>query len=332
MWRMELFENPRALAGMFDARVYAGFDAECLRVHAPDAHFACMDESGVPQARCSLWWRDTPALPNEEVGLIGHYAAADDKPARALLEHVRAELAAAGCTIAVAPMDGNTWRAYRFVTDPGSEPTFFLEPQNPPQWPAQLVADGFRTLAEYSSALTVDLTKRDPRLIRAWERLTSDGVSVRALNIERFDTELDAIFTLSLESFSQNFMYTRMAREEFHAQYAKVRPLVVPELTLMAEQKGELVGFLFGLPDMAQQARGEKMNTFIIKTVAVRPGRSRAGLGSVLVGEAQARAHEAGFERAIHALMHDSNRSLNISRHYGHTIRRYTLFQRSLRA
>lgn len=332
MWRIDTVQDPHSVSGYLDAEVYAGFEVELLDLHSPDTHLLCMDRNGAPQARCSLWWHTTPALPNEKVGLIGHYAAADDAPAQVLLEHASKELAEAGCTLAVGPMDGNTWRSYRFVTEPGTEPAFFLEPANPPEWPGQLIAYGFRPLAEYSSALTLDLTRHDQRLDRAWHRLEDNGVSVRALDIDRFDSELDAIYTLSLESFSQNFLYTPMAREEFRAQYAKVRPLVVPELTLMAEQKGQLVGFLFGLPDMAQKTRGEEISTFIIKTVAVRPGRSSAGLGSVLVNRAQARAHELGYRRAIHALMHESNRSLNISRHYGETIRRYTLFKRSLRS
>jgi len=37
-----------------------------------------------------------------------------------------------------------------------------------------------------------------------------------------------------------------------------------------------------------------------------------------------------GFTRAIHALMHETNKSRNLSARYARTIRRYTLFSKRL--
>ena len=72
------------------------------------------------------------------------------------------------------------------------------------------------------------------------------------------------------------------------------------------------------------------MDTVILKTVAVLPGRASAGLGSVLVDKVHLTAHGFGFRQAIHALMHETNKSRNISGHYAQTIRRYTLFAHRL--
>lgn len=41
-------------------------------------------------------------------------------------------------------------------------------------------------------------------------------------------------------------------------------------------------------------------------------------------------ARALGFTRAIHALMHETNKSRNLSAHYAKTIRRYTLFSKKL--
>ena len=51
---------------------------------------------------------------------------------------------------------------------------------------------------------------------------------------------------------------------------------------------------------------------------------------SLLVAEVQQRAARLGYARAIHALMHESNVSRNISRRYAQTIRRYALFAKRL--
>jgi L-amino acid N-acyltransferase YncA len=149
----------------------------------------------------------------------------------------------------------------------------------------------------------------------------------RPLDLDHFEDELRRIYRLSVQSFARNFLYTPISEAEFLAQYMAVAPCVQPELTLMAEQGGELLGYLFGIPDLNQARRGEGIDTFVVKTVAVLPGRRSAGLGSVLVAESHRIAYERGYRRAIHALMHESNKSRNISARYAQTMRRYTLFQ-----
>jgi hypothetical protein len=62
------------------------------------------------------------------------------------------------------------------------------------------------------------------------------------------------------------------------------------------------------------------------------PDRSHAGLGGLLVARAHEVARSLGYTRAVHALMHETNASRNISRHYAHAMRRYALFARRLGA
>ena len=73
-----------------------------------------------------------------------------------------------------------------------------------------------------------------------------------------------------------------------------------------------------------------RIETLIIKTLAILKERPLAGLGSFLVQRCEARAFNLGFRRIIHALMHVSNYSRNISRGQGRIIRRYTLYVKSL--
>jgi GNAT superfamily N-acetyltransferase len=302
------------------------FDPATLGQHRADAHYLVID-TGEAVARASLWWRDVPALEHERLGVIGHFAARDVGSAALLLSQISNLLAAQGCTLAVGPMDCNTWHRYRFVTDAGSEPSFFLEPENPPAYPQYFLGAGFVPMAEYTSALVTELDVQDVRIPRAVKRLRATGVKWRPLDMNRFEHELKAIYRLSVQSFTQNHLYTPISETEFLAQYKAVVPYLQPELTLMAEHQDELLGYLFGVPDLNQAQRGEAVDTFIVKTVAALPGRRSAGLGSVLVAESHRIAHERGYRRAIHALMHQSNKSQNISAHYSNTMRCYTLFQ-----
>lgn len=322
--------DQHALIPHSETKLYQGFDPRCLVSHAPDAHWLVVDQEQIPVARCSLWWRDVPPMENERLGVIGHYATMTQSASDALLAHVNKILKQQGCTLAVGPMNGNTWRSYRFVTESKGAPTFFLEPSNPVEWPRYWQAAGFEPLSTYSSGLTTDLALQDARLPRVEKRMRDNGISLRPLNVDDFENELKRIFSISLISFSKNYLYTPLDEQEFIQQYSQVKPLVQPALTLLAEQADKAVGFLFAIPDMHEQQRGEPLQTVIIKTVAVLPGSRQAGLGALMVDMVQQQARKMGMTRVIHALMHDSNHSRNISGHYANTMRRYTLYSRRL--
>lgn len=325
------------------------------RVHRPDRSLLLV-ESGTLRARLSCWWTDTPALSGERIGAIGHYAAVDAASGRQLLEAACALLREHGRSLAVGPMDGNTWRRYRFVVERGSEPPFFLEPDNPDEWPDHWTGAGLTTMATYASALNEDLGARDPRTDEAVARLAELGITVRPLDLADLDATLERIYELSLRAFSDNFLYTPIAREEFMAQYQAVLPHVRPELVLLAERSsraplygvpdhraplperraplygvpGPLVGYMFALPDLLQKMRGVPVDTVILKTLAVDGSVRGFGLGGALLDLAQRAAHALGYTRAIHALFHEANFSGTISSRYARRIRKYALYSRSL--
>jgi L-amino acid N-acyltransferase YncA len=305
-------------------------DSESFKNHVPDVHLLLEDGHDV-LARCSLWWKHTPTDLNQKTGLIGHYAAIDNESAQRIIHYGCDELAKQGCGIAIAPMNGSTWQSYRFVVERGEEPSFFLEVDRAEQDLQPFQDNGFSPLSYYRSALTEDLLRIEPRLTQVEARIKDLGIRIRSLNIEDFESELRRIYQLSIHSFKHNFLYTPIAWEQFSTQYAQVKPYIQPELVLIAEDGNQLVGFLFAVPDVLQAKRGAAIDTVIIKTVAVLPGRAYAGLGNLLLMRGQAIAHGLGYRRAIHALMHDGNKSRNISSRYARTIRRYALFSKSLK-
>lgn len=281
-------------------------------------------------AGTQLWWTQVPALPGHRLGVVGGFHASDAAAAAAVLEASAGRLARAGCSLAVGPMDGTTWRSYRFVSEAGSEPPFLFEPVHPPDWPAWWRAAGFTALASYTSTLARDLATRDPRVPALAGRLERAGVRLRPLDLSRIDAELGAIHDVSVEAFRDNFLYTPLSRESFLAQYRAVIPHVRPELVLLAEQAGRVVGYVFMFPDLLEAKRGARVTTAIVKTLAVRPGRAFAGLGAWLLDRAHAEAHRLGFSRAVHAMMHEANVSRNLSARTAVILRRYLLLARPL--
>src|SRR5512136_1312804 len=301
-----------------------------LRRDAPDVHWSLPGERGALRARGSLWWTRTPSLLGHRVGLIGHYAARDAAASGLLLERACRELARRGCSVAVGPMDGSTWQRYRLVTERGAEPTFFLEPDNPDDWPDHFLAVGFQPIAYYISAINSDLGREDPRVSHIAERLSAQGIRIRPLDPRHAEDDLRRIYAVSTVSFRTNFLYTPLVETDFLAQYRTLLPALRPELVLIAEAADQAVGFIFAVPDLKQAERRRPIDTVVVKTVAVLPERANAGLGSLLLAACQGAARRLGYARAIHALMHEQNASRNLSRRYAQPMRRYALFGKVL--
>lgn len=293
-----------------------------------DAHWQLVSDQKVV-GQYSLWWKNTPSLNGCKLGYIGHYEVLDEN-ATDVLTHACNQLASLGCNLAVVPIDGNTWQRYRLLTERGVHPAFFLEPNNPENWRQHFIEQHFTPLANYSSSLNTDLTQIDSRLQSVKQRCEQANIHVRALDLQNQEQELHRIYTVAIQSFRNNFLFTPINEAQFIAQYQSLLPYIQPELVLIAEHEQNPIGFLFAIPDWLQKQRGEPVNTIIIKTVAILPKRIYAGLGNLLVAQCHQIAHKLGYSQAIHALMHDANPSRNLSSRYATTIRRYALFSKKL--
>ena len=278
---------------------------------------------------CGIWWKSPPKAP-QLLGIIGHYSANNTGDSKNLLDTACEYLKAKGCEAVIGPMNGNTWKSYRFVTWSDGSAPFLLEPQNPAEWPKYWQQAGFSPYHEYISSITTHLEQSDPRLLKAKDRLHLMGTTWHSIDTSIFAEELRRVYRLSLEAFSKNVLYTPLAEEAFLGQYLSFADKINKDYVLLAnDADGKCCGFIFAIPDLLQLQQGKTMNRLIIKTLAVSPNRRSAGLGAVLVEEVQKKALQNGLDSSVHALMFSKNNSTNIGKN-SQPMRRYTLFVRRL--
>jgi hypothetical protein len=265
---------------------------------------------GSVRARCSLWWRGTPAHGGRRTGFIGAIESDDAGALAALLVRAAKHLKDAGCELAVGPVDGDTWHRYRLVTFTDGTPPFALEPYSALDAIRPWQRAGFTPLETYASYRDDALAptarshvhaERDARAATLEERLKDAGVAVRPLNLARFDDELEQIHALALRGFRDAPLYAPIGFDAFAALYRPLAPLLDPRLCPVAERDGRIVGVLFALRDPRAP------HTVVLKTVVRDTDRRLAGLGFVLTGRARAAAHALGATRAISALQHDGS-------------------------
>lgn len=250
MERLIALIHPHQLADFPASGVLSDFAPNQLLGNRPDQVLLVVDEHRQPLARCSLWWSNTPPYGSERLGYIGQYAASGRAASDMLLRAACRHLADQGCTLAAGPIDGNTWHPYRFVTDPGNRPPFFLEPVNPPAWPQYWIEIGFKLLAEYTSAINTDLGKSARDFSRTSKHYASLGIKVRHLQMACYEKDLRNIYRISASAFVNNFLYTPIAEDEFVDLYVPIKAFIRPEMVLLAEDEQGPLAFLFAVPDI----------------------------------------------------------------------------------
>jgi ribosomal protein S18 acetylase RimI-like enzyme len=259
--------------------------------------------------------------------LAGWYEAAEREAGVALLRASTKTID--GASRVLGPVNGSTWGRYRLAlaSDLRADPPFLSEPVNPPEYADHFVEAGFVVAADYESAIVEELSAGDARAPEYLARLAARGATMRMLDADRFDEELESIYRLSVDAFAQNRFYAPIGVEEFRARYLPLRPVLDPDLVRLAVgADGGLLGFVFAFPDLLSAEAGRPRRV-VLKTLATAPAARGLGLGSLLTDEVRRVAHEKGYRAVIHALMEAGNASVRISRHSARVFRRYALFE-----
>ena len=279
--------------------------------------------------RAGLWFSHTPTYRNQPIGTIGACQIDNTAAASTFLSQCADYLHHEHhCNTVVGPMNGNTWLRHRLVLESSGRDPFLMEPIEPAHFLPIFRAAGFSILSKYSSS-SINLQSPQKDYAPMESRFVKKGVQLRPVNSARFAHELSAIYDLSLISFSGNFLYTPLPRKAFIEKYMESREHIDPDLVILAEHNGRLVGYVFCFPDLLAIQHG-KAPAVIVKTLAVLPDHHYSGLGTVLVAKAQQIAKEKGYTEAIHALQYESNSSLRISQRFNATVfRRYALMAKS---
>ncbi len=269
----------------------------------------------------AMLYRDAPQWDGRRTAAIGAVAFESEEAGVRLLSDVAHLLQAEGVDALIGPMDGDTWHKYRLVSESDGSAPFLLEPQSGPHDHEAFAAAGLHPISTYvsSRALLRDTIGNEP--------VSIPGVTVTAWDGSGADRLIGRLFHMSGAAFAGNRFFKPITLESFLELYRPVLRLLDPRHVLFAHgPAGELVGFLFGMPD---RLGGTALPTAILKTYA----SAMRGVGHLLADTYHHRAIELGFNEVIHALMHEDNVSRQRSeRHNARVFRRYALMGRELTA
>jgi hypothetical protein len=232
-----------------------------------------------------------------------------------LFQQADAEAKAARKPALLGPINGSTWQSFRLPLE-GNEPLFAGDLAMPSSWADYVQAAGFRIVDSYRSSIAP--------LIRGSHAPVPAGVSVQPVSEASLSADLPSLHSLCMEAFAGAPYFSPLAESEFVKQFSKIGSLLSAGFSYTARQNDKVIAFVFAYPDTER-------NAIVIKTIARHPTIWVRDLMHTLLDIVCVNAYKKGFTQAVHAFMHDHNRSLKHSSDFGgKLLRRYALFAKVL--
>jgi GNAT superfamily N-acetyltransferase len=239
----------------------------------------------------------------EKLGFFGFFESIDDRGvAAALLGAAEAWLRARGMERVQGPMNFSTNEEFcspGVLIDGFEIPPQVMMSHTPPYYAGLLEAAGYAK-AKDLLAYYLDGPTPPERMVRGVERLQkSGGITIRSLDMSDFDNEVARIKEIYNSAWERNWGFVPMTDAEFDHMAKSLKPVVQPALVLIAEVRGEPVGFAIGLPDFNQVLKRingrlfpfgllkllwykRKIDDCRVLTLGLKPGFRKMGIDAML--------------------------------------------------
>ena len=216
------------------------------------------------------------------------------------------------------PMNPSTNDECGFLLEGFDSTPMIMMPYTPPYYIRQMEDCGMdksKDLYAYISVIKdVSAGKRLERLAAGvHERVP--GLTVRPADLKNFARELAAVKDIYNSAWSRNWGFVPMTEEEIDSLAKRLKPLIAPDLLIMAEVDGEPVAFLMGVPDYNQVLKringrlgpsgimkflwySRKITDLRVMTMGVKESYRKRGIEGLLYLEVFRAAMRRGYEKA----------------------------------
>lgn len=241
---------------------------------------------------------------DDRTGFFGFFECTDDAGvAAALLDAAAQWLRARGRDLMRGPMNFSTNDEFSspgvLIDGFGTPPTVMMS-HNPQYYGGLMDAAGMEKTKDLVAYWIPD--KIPERLRNAMERLSQRaGVTIRSVRMKDLKSEVAKVQEVYNAAWSQNWGFVPMTEAEFNHMAREIKPVVDPDLVLLAEKAdGEPIGFLLALPDLNRAFKHlpdgklfpfgvfkflwqkRKIDTARLLTLGLKPGYQHLGLGAAM--------------------------------------------------
>jgi hypothetical protein len=250
----------------------------------------------------------------ENIGFFGFFESINDQAvANALFDAAKKYLQSKGVSAMRGPANPSVNDEYGLLVDGFDSSPTVLMPYNPSYYATLLERYGFRKLKDLYAYLLSQDTVYSERFVRFNEIVKQrEDLTFRSLDMKHFKEEVNRIKVLYNKAWSRNWGAVPMTDAEFDALATDLKPVVVPELIIIAEAKGKPIGFALSLPDINVALKYNKNGGLLgglyhlytkkkhidlvrIIVLGVIPEQLKTGAAGVLFYETAVRAKKLGY-------------------------------------
>jgi hypothetical protein len=200
--------------------------------------------------------RLAPTDADAPAGFFGMVAAIDDPEVfAALAATAEAWLKARGCAVARGPFNLSINEEVGLLVDGFDTPPMLMMGHDPPYAGARLEALGYAKLKDVYAYICDTATDIPAAARRRIERSTPKGVTLRMLDLKRYDAEVRTLTEIFNDAWAGNWGFTPLTEAETDHLGKSLKLLLNPRLVWFAEIDGEPAGFGVTLPNLNEAAR-----------------------------------------------------------------------------
>jgi hypothetical protein len=192
----------------------------------------------------------------EQAGFFGFFECLPDSAiARELLDTAAGWLKERGIGIMRGPVNPSTNDECGFLLEGFDSPPMIMMPYTQSYYLDYMEQCGLRKAKDLYAYLSVI---RDVAVGRRLEKLASavkarvPGLTVRPADMKQLRKELQTVKDIYNSAWSNNWGFVPMTDEEIESMAIRRRPLIVPELLIMAEVNKKPAAFYMAVPDYNQ--------------------------------------------------------------------------------
>jgi len=287
--------------------------------HAEAACFLATERGNVVGRVAAIIDRNHINTHNEQAGFFGFFECLPDPSvARLLLDTAAAWLRERDIVVMRGPINPSTNDECGFLLEGFDSPPMIMMTYTPKyylEYMEQCGMEKARDLFAYISVI------RDVSAGGRLERLASGvkakvpGLTVRPADMKNFHRELEVVKEIYNSAWSHNWGFVPMTEEEIESMAKRLKPLIVPELFIMAEVNGDPAAFFMAVPDYNQVLRrvngrlgpvgllkflwySRKISDIRVLTMGVKEAYRKKGIEGLLYLESFRAAMKKGYDRA----------------------------------
>ena len=195
-------------------------------------------------------------LPREQgfgpgAGMFGYFDAADEAVAHALLRTAEDWLRSQGMDRAIGPISMSIWEEPGLLVKGQDHDPMIMMGHHPAAYQHWIESAGYvreKTLLTYHLDVTHGFPPLIQRIVQSGQR--NDRITVRPIDISRWDEEVETLLTILNDAWSNNWGFVPFTNAEIAYAGKKLKPIIHPELNMVAELDGKPVAFMLTFPDV----------------------------------------------------------------------------------